>query len=1303
MIKSIFLSARFFLLFLLALALPSPPCSAAQPAEWTVMVYMCGDNNLEQAAIMDMLEMEQSIPQGVEVLVLLDRSKGYTQLLGDWSDARLYRIRRAQPFDIAPAATMMGGKIPAAFASQMLEDWGEVDMSDPATLTRFIKTCAASFPAKRYAIVPWNHGGGWKGLLQDEDGGNGGPGKGIMNIGEFVQAARFAAQDLPRKRFDLAKFELCLMGQLDVMAETMQLADYAFASPPEEPGQGSDYVSILPLFGSNLSTAELTAKMVDINIDYYTRLGIPAAFAAYDLSQMRDVVTRMRGLTSVLMGHVSTHYTELTRATCFSTHYANYTEDITRGKNAVSCVELDDWLSRLESEVPGFSAEAAKLLRESVSKLVYHASATPDLIDYCKGATLYLPLRRENVDDQYRATAFAQASGMADYLAALYSAQEMQGTEKPRITNIAMGAPHLRPGTDGSNEADFDIGPISSLVPFSRHAIRFDVTGKGILWTKLMQFERHGKDLILNFVQIVTDHNKKDTRKESNLLKANSPVYNDGTTTLLREVEGVNYKVSNGQDIATITIENTKISDQIAENVCIGYGMYTDSTMNGKEILVQVSFSNVMLIPIKIIGIVQDAQGRVIGTRGISLQAGGTFRPGVIVLDSKLQERRVFGKPISLPQGMMFITVGMVDQGAQIGYLIAAETMDGKKAFGMSNVLPVQYNAEQMRMLQNTMQHGLEALPGRYAMVHYAQGADGIDELPTFQTLELNVGGNNASWSLNNGKQTFSGPMKWTFSGVPQISLHKKPTRKGILLGQTVQTWYTFLQGSGAQRVWYCIGMGDGTRWGFFPMERYNAGTLDGTWTSKTEKWVFKGNTVTLTRDGHTGSGTFNVHDNIAVMTGMPAKEYAFHASPEEGRLTLISRKGVASILTREGFTPKPAAQQPNPQPQPGWGQPQQQPGWGQPPQPGGYPQPAPADPMQALQGAWSGSDGNTSILLMFMGNTCGLNMNGQQLFGTWNAIGNRLNMQMQNGRTLSYSFAIQGDTLVLDGTMRLMRQPMPGQNTQPGGWNQPQPPQPGWNQPQQPNWGQPQNPQNGWNQPQQPVDPYQALQGAWAGTDGSVNIILMFQGNMCGLNMNGQQTTGTWSLAGNRINMQLQNGRSVSYTYALQGDMLILGGSVRLMRQQMLGQNTQPGGWNQPQQPNWGQPQNPQNGWNQPQQPNGWNQPQNPQPGWNQPQQPNWGQQPPTQSSILTGRWASIANTSKAYMILVFTNDLCISYFNGEELERSRYSYANGQLTQHMLTGKAAGKTLVWNCQVNGNRMVISLPGMQPMVWQRQ
>ncbi|MBO6171062.1 MAG: hypothetical protein J6N67_02725, partial [Desulfovibrio sp.] len=60
----------------------SAPCRAAQPlrqpVEWTMMVYLCGDNNLEFPALMDLLEMEQALPEDVEIVVLLDRHRGYT-------------------------------------------------------------------------------------------------------------------------------------------------------------------------------------------------------------------------------------------------------------------------------------------------------------------------------------------------------------------------------------------------------------------------------------------------------------------------------------------------------------------------------------------------------------------------------------------------------------------------------------------------------------------------------------------------------------------------------------------------------------------------------------------------------------------------------------------------------------------------------------------------------------------------------------------------------------------------------------------------------------------------------------------------------------------------------------------------------------------------------------------------------------------------------------------------------------------------------------------------------------------------
>ena len=145
------------------------------------------------------------------------------------------------------------------------------------------------------------------------------------------------------------------------------------------------------------------------------------------------------------------------------------------------------------------------------------------------------------------------------------------------------------------------------------------------------------------------------------------------------------------------------------------------------------------------------------------------------------------------------------------------------------------------------------------------------------------------------------GPLNWLPYGTPQISLHRKPAMPIVPFGETVQTWYAFLKGEGTARTWYCIGMGDGTRWALVPLERYQENILDGAWVSSTERWEFGRGTVRLTRDGHSGIGTYNLKGNILTASNMPAPEYAVFVDKEQGRLTLMSRQGAASILTREG------------------------------------------------------------------------------------------------------------------------------------------------------------------------------------------------------------------------------------------------------------------------------------------------------------------------------------------------------------------------------------------------------------------
>ena len=122
---------------------------AAPPAKakWTVMVYISGDNNLEDYVVKD-LELELA-PTGssanVQVVALADRGPGYDTSYGDWQTAKLFHITQGMTADGANA----------------IADWGERDMGSPQTLIDFVTWSKANYPADHYALIFWGHGWNW--------------------------------------------------------------------------------------------------------------------------------------------------------------------------------------------------------------------------------------------------------------------------------------------------------------------------------------------------------------------------------------------------------------------------------------------------------------------------------------------------------------------------------------------------------------------------------------------------------------------------------------------------------------------------------------------------------------------------------------------------------------------------------------------------------------------------------------------------------------------------------------------------------------------------------------------------------------------------------------------------------------------------------------------------------------------------------------------------------------------------------------------------------------------------------------
>ena len=123
------------------------PAEAAARASWTVMVYMSGDNNLENYIVKD-LESELAdtgSTAAVQVVALADRGPGRDTSRGDWRGTKLFHVTKGMQ----------------ATAANAVEGWGERNMGDPKTLVRFVTWAKTHFPADHYALYLWGHSWSW--------------------------------------------------------------------------------------------------------------------------------------------------------------------------------------------------------------------------------------------------------------------------------------------------------------------------------------------------------------------------------------------------------------------------------------------------------------------------------------------------------------------------------------------------------------------------------------------------------------------------------------------------------------------------------------------------------------------------------------------------------------------------------------------------------------------------------------------------------------------------------------------------------------------------------------------------------------------------------------------------------------------------------------------------------------------------------------------------------------------------------------------------------------------------------------
>ena len=236
----------------------------------TIMVYMCG-TDLESKYGMGTADLQEmmaaTLSDNVNVIVYTGGCKQWKNNIVSNSINEIYKVEK-------------GG------VRRLAQDKSAPVMTDPATLTGFIQFCTKNYPANRYDLIFWDHGGGSiSGYGYDEKNAR----SGSMSLSGINKALADA-----KTAFDFIGFDACLMATLENALMLTNYADYLIASEETEPGVGWYYTNWLTKLSANtsMSTLEIGKNIVDdfVSVCNQKCRGQDTTLSVVDLAELEATV-----------------------------------------------------------------------------------------------------------------------------------------------------------------------------------------------------------------------------------------------------------------------------------------------------------------------------------------------------------------------------------------------------------------------------------------------------------------------------------------------------------------------------------------------------------------------------------------------------------------------------------------------------------------------------------------------------------------------------------------------------------------------------------------------------------------------------------------------------------------------------------------------------------------------------------------------------------------------------------------------------------------------------------------------------
>jgi hypothetical protein len=380
-----------------------------QAADWVLMVYLNGDNNLSaaQGQVLENIRQAGS-SASVNIAILIDQ-----KLVGD---TRLYYLN---------GTTLVQQTWP-----------NESSMDDPANIVQLVTKVKNDIPADHYALfISSNKGSGWQGVCWDDHG------RGQMiTMPEFLDALNQITGSGANK-LDVLGIETCMTGNMEVAYQINSCVSFFVAYPECAMLYEWPYVQSFNDLKNTPASAprDFAMDIVSHFVPHdYPQDRMKTTMAATNLSYLPALATHIDDLGVFFLNHLDQYKNQITTALESARVYARlwYIDYY---------IDFYDFLDLCTISDPDFTA-IKSTIESTMDTAVIANSHLPD--DPAHGLSIYFPRRAGDYNDSlryptlpspYEATNFAISTHWDEFLKTYLGIANNTAPAKPTITGPAKG------------------------------------------------------------------------------------------------------------------------------------------------------------------------------------------------------------------------------------------------------------------------------------------------------------------------------------------------------------------------------------------------------------------------------------------------------------------------------------------------------------------------------------------------------------------------------------------------------------------------------------------------------------------------------------------------------------------------------------------------------------------------------------------------------------------------------------------------------------------------------------------------